>query len=401
MTPAPRAPPQVLFTGVSPPPGARAALGALGGALAGSAAECTHLLTDRVRRTLKFLCALARGVPIVTPQWLLQSARRGRALPPGPFLLRDVPRERLFGFRLRHALRRARRRPLLQGYEVHVTPGVRPPPEQMRDIVTCSGGTFLPAMPRAYAPRRLVISCPADAGRWAPALSARLPLASPELLLTGLLRQRLQLRPHLLAPPGAPPGTSHPPGASGPARPGGVGAARRRGPPRPPPGDPPQNPRGGPPPAPGAAAGPPPAPRNQGVVFWPSFLPQAPPPRSDWRSLPKGAGRSAALTAPLAAPQAPPCIGQRGGGTSVSPSLIGCCAPALGRGGGGGFFARFRSLIGCAARSGRAETAAGSRRAVRDREEGDWGRWGYWEGLGVPVGGYWPVLGLRGGAASH
>ncbi|OXB79876.1 UNVERIFIED_CONTAM: hypothetical protein H355_000906, partial [Colinus virginianus] len=43
-----------------------------------------------------------------------------------------------------------------EGYEVHVTPGVRPEPEQMRDIITCSGGTFLPSMPCTYGVLRRV-----------------------------------------------------------------------------------------------------------------------------------------------------------------------------------------------------------------------------------------------------
>ncbi|KAM6038734.1 mediator of DNA damage checkpoint protein 1 [Theristicus caerulescens] len=203
------APPKVLFTGVVASPGMEVALKTLGGSMATSVFDCTHLVTDRVRRTVKFLCAVARGVPIVTPEWLHKSARSGRVLGPGPFLVRDSQQERHFGFSLAQALRRARRHPLLQGYEVHVTPNVRPEPEHMRDIVTCSGGTFLPTMPHAYAPRRLVITCEADAGRWAPALSARLPLASPELLLTGLLRQRLELPPFLL--PAPPPPETQPP----------------------------------------------------------------------------------------------------------------------------------------------------------------------------------------------
>ncbi|XP_065539979.1 uncharacterized protein LOC136016551 [Lathamus discolor] len=98
-----------------------------------------------------------------------------------------------------------------QGYEIHVTPSVRPEPEHMKDIITCSGGTFLPTMPSTYRPRCVVVSCPADAWCWAPALSSRLPLASPELLLTGLLRQRLQLQPFLLPPP-----TENPPPNRGP-----------------------------------------------------------------------------------------------------------------------------------------------------------------------------------------
>lgn len=46
------------------------ALGSLGGSMATSVFDCTHLVTDRVRRTVKFLCAVARGIPIVTPKWL-------------------------------------------------------------------------------------------------------------------------------------------------------------------------------------------------------------------------------------------------------------------------------------------------------------------------------------------
>ncbi|XP_074423654.1 uncharacterized protein LOC141735107 [Larus michahellis] len=255
------APPKVLFTGVVASPEMEVALRTLGGSMATSVFDCTHLVTDRVRRTVKFLCAVARGIPIVTPEWLHKSSRSGRVLVPGPFLVRDSQQERHFGFSLAQALRRARRHPLLQGYEVHVTPNVRPEPEHMRDIVTCSGGTFLPTMPHTYAPRRLVISCAADAGCWAPALGARLPLASAELLLTGLLRQRLQLPPFLLPPPdGTPPqrpptpppllqDPPHPPGAApepraAAASPQGVGGGvttrgRSRRPPLEPPRDPP------------------------------------------------------------------------------------------------------------------------------------------------------------------
>ncbi|NXV90218.1 MDC1 protein, partial [Calonectris borealis] len=63
-------PPKVLFTGVVASPGMEVALKTLGGSMATSVFDCTHLVTDRVRRTVKFLCAVARGVPIVTPEWL-------------------------------------------------------------------------------------------------------------------------------------------------------------------------------------------------------------------------------------------------------------------------------------------------------------------------------------------
>lgn len=63
--------PQVLFTGVVDSRGERAVL-ALGGSLASSVNEASHLVTDRIRRTVKFLCALGKGIPILSLNWLYQ-----------------------------------------------------------------------------------------------------------------------------------------------------------------------------------------------------------------------------------------------------------------------------------------------------------------------------------------
>lgn len=64
-------PQQVLFTGVVDARGERAVL-ALGGSLASSVAEASHLVTDRICRTVKFLCALGKGIPILSLDWLHQ-----------------------------------------------------------------------------------------------------------------------------------------------------------------------------------------------------------------------------------------------------------------------------------------------------------------------------------------
>lgn len=62
-------PTQIQFTGVIDDCGLEV-IERLGGEMAESGHDCTHLITDRVRRTVKFLCAVARGIPIVTPEWL-------------------------------------------------------------------------------------------------------------------------------------------------------------------------------------------------------------------------------------------------------------------------------------------------------------------------------------------
>ncbi|XP_036623321.1 mediator of DNA damage checkpoint protein 1 isoform X4 [Trichosurus vulpecula] len=189
--------PKVLFTGVVDAPGEQAVL-ALGGSLATSVAEASHLVTDRVRRTVKFLCALGRGIPILSLEWLHQSRKAGRFLPSDDFLVNDPEQEKNFGFSLREALSRAQDRGLLEGYEIYVTPGVQPPPPQMGEIITCCGGTALSSIPRAYKPQRFVIACPQDLSRCSAAIRAKLPLLSPEFLLTGVLRQEAQPEAFLL-----------------------------------------------------------------------------------------------------------------------------------------------------------------------------------------------------------
>ncbi|XP_072583201.1 mediator of DNA damage checkpoint protein 1 isoform X10 [Vulpes vulpes] len=179
---------EVLFTGVVDARGERVVL-ALGGSLASSVAEASHLVTDRVRRTVKFLCALGRGIPILSLDWLHQSRKAGCFLPPDEYVVTDPEQEKNFGFSLRDALSRARKQRLLEGYEIHVTPGVQPPPPQMGEIISCCGGTVLPSMPRSYKPQRVVITCSQDFPRCSIPFRIGLPILSPEFLLTGVLKQ--------------------------------------------------------------------------------------------------------------------------------------------------------------------------------------------------------------------
>lgn len=81
----------MLFTGLVASPALLVALGMLGGTEATSVRDCSHLVTDGIRRTLKFLCALGRGIPIVTPQWLLQvTAGTARGVGDTGGRLRDI-----------------------------------------------------------------------------------------------------------------------------------------------------------------------------------------------------------------------------------------------------------------------------------------------------------------------
>uniref|UniRef100_A0A3P9LQL2 Mediator of DNA damage checkpoint protein 1 n=1 Tax=Oryzias latipes TaxID=8090 RepID=A0A3P9LQL2_ORYLA len=190
----------VLFTGVVDEAGERV-LARLGGTMAKGVADMNCLVTDKVRRTVKFLCALAKGVPVVTTEWLEKSGKAGTFLSPAPFLVKDPDQETKFSFSLEESLKAAGRQSLLEGYKIHVTKSVKPEPPHMKDIISSSGATFLPKMPTSHKVHTVVISCEEDWQLCGPAVSAALPIVTSEFILTGILQQKLDFQTHVLPPP--------------------------------------------------------------------------------------------------------------------------------------------------------------------------------------------------------
>ncbi len=88
-----------MFTGIIDKDGQRI-VHDLGGEMVDSVYQCTHLITDKVRRTVKFLCCLSRGRLIVSSNWLSESALAGQFLPAKPFIIKDRSSERQFNFSL-------------------------------------------------------------------------------------------------------------------------------------------------------------------------------------------------------------------------------------------------------------------------------------------------------------
>ncbi|XP_043534246.1 mediator of DNA damage checkpoint protein 1 isoform X2 [Chiloscyllium plagiosum] len=184
--------PKVMFTGLVDENGVKV-IKQLGGEVVESVHDSTHLVTDRIRRTVKFLCAVARGIPVVTPDWLVKSGKSNCFLSTSGFLVDDSDQEKKFNFKLAESLQKAKEQPLLQDYRVHVTSGVLPEPSQMESIIQCSGATVLPKMPRVYKAKTLVISCPDDLPKCKPAWDAKVPIVNAEFILTGTLQQVVDL----------------------------------------------------------------------------------------------------------------------------------------------------------------------------------------------------------------
>lgn len=112
----------------------------LGGHFVKSVTECTHCVTDKVRRTVKFLCCLAKGCDIVSTKWLDRCSSERKFVETEPFMIKDSSSEKQYQFSLKDSIKKARESPLLKGWSVYLTDNIKPCPTEMSDIITCAGG---------------------------------------------------------------------------------------------------------------------------------------------------------------------------------------------------------------------------------------------------------------------
>ncbi len=131
--------PKVMFTGGLDEEGADT-VQKLGGVMVDSVFQCTHLITDKVRRTVKFLCCLSRGCIVVNSSWLDKCRDVGSFVSAEPFVVKDKINERLHKFVLKDSIAKARSVQLLKGSSVFVSDNVKPCPKDMADIIESAGG---------------------------------------------------------------------------------------------------------------------------------------------------------------------------------------------------------------------------------------------------------------------
>ncbi|XP_013396613.1 mediator of DNA damage checkpoint protein 1 isoform X2 [Lingula anatina] len=192
--------PKIMFTGVLDEDGSKT-IKNLGGELVHSIQDCTHLVTDKVRRTLKFLCALGRGIPIVSIEWIDRCKDAHTFIDAHPFLVKDGAAEQKFKFNLRDSIQKAAMRPLLTGCKIHATKSTAPPPADIKEIVKCAGGQYLATMPKKVGDNIFVIVGENEETKNFKAVSDMgIPCVSPEFLLTGLLQQKIDVDSFAIKP---------------------------------------------------------------------------------------------------------------------------------------------------------------------------------------------------------
>ncbi|CAL9158462.1 uncharacterized protein LOC135585980 isoform X1 [Musa acuminata AAA Group] len=179
-------------------------LARLGLPTASSISDATHFVTDRFVRTQNMLEAIAVGKLVVTPMWLESCGQAGCFMDEKNYILRDLKKEREIGFSMPVSLARACHCPLLQGKKVFITPNVKPNGDLVSSLVKASRGQTLKRIGRSEMKQDkvpddlLVISCEEDYNICIPLLEKGAGIFSSELLLNGIVIQKLEYERHRL-----------------------------------------------------------------------------------------------------------------------------------------------------------------------------------------------------------
>eukprot|EP01119_Soliformovum_irregulare_P006572 TRINITY_DN1873_c0_g1_i5.p1 TRINITY_DN1873_c0_g1~~TRINITY_DN1873_c0_g1_i5.p1 ORF type:complete len:540 (+),score=144.09 TRINITY_DN1873_c0_g1_i5:1075-2694(+) len=183
--------PRVLFTGISDPDREEALL-ALGATIANSPQQCTHVVTDKIHRTVKFLTALCIPAVFVHYDWVDACEQAGEFVEERPYLLNDKAYEQEHNFSLKASLDRAATVKLLEDLKFYITVHVKPLPAVLKDLIKASEGTVLTRLPVKYHEENIILSCEEDLEKAQHLAKLGYTIYTPEFLLSGILHQKLE-----------------------------------------------------------------------------------------------------------------------------------------------------------------------------------------------------------------
>ena len=105
---------------------------------------CDYVAAPSVMRTVKFLCALARGARVLSTDFIEEIVCSGKVPAPDDFLLQDAAAEKGYDMKLERSSSRAKanRGKLLQGIPIYCTDQIRNGADSYRAIAEANGATF-------------------------------------------------------------------------------------------------------------------------------------------------------------------------------------------------------------------------------------------------------------------
>nr|KYP62833.1 PAX-interacting protein 1 [Cajanus cajan] len=179
-------------------------LARLGVSVASSIADATHFIADQFVRTRNLLEAIASGKPVVTHLWIESCGQASCFIDERNYILRDAKKEKEIGFSMPVSLARAIQHPLLEGRRVLITPNTKPSKEIVSNLARAVQGQVVEKVGRSFwkgdkiADDLLIISCEEDYASCVPFLEKGATVYSSELLLNGIVTQKLEYQRHRL-----------------------------------------------------------------------------------------------------------------------------------------------------------------------------------------------------------
>ncbi|KAK0411770.1 hypothetical protein QR680_005833 [Steinernema hermaphroditum] len=111
----------------------------LGGTIVNDIEKATCFVGREVRISTKFLCAVARHIPIVSLQWIRESKEESRFVETAGHLLRNEKAEAQLKMNMEQLA--GLKEPLLKGWYFVCVPEVTPSVAEVDQVVRCCGGT--------------------------------------------------------------------------------------------------------------------------------------------------------------------------------------------------------------------------------------------------------------------
>lgn len=130
---------RILITGSNERDQLNSIIVSLGGKITNVPNDCTHLVTNKITRTVKFLCAFNYCKFVVSTTWIFESGKHGKFLNEQDFILNDPDGESQFQFNLSKSLQR-RNSPIFKNYVFYLTSGCIPSPNILKEIIESAGG---------------------------------------------------------------------------------------------------------------------------------------------------------------------------------------------------------------------------------------------------------------------
>ncbi|KAK2879381.1 hypothetical protein FQN49_000924 [Arthroderma sp. PD_2] len=120
----------------------RSQLRGLGISVVPDPSRCTHLAAPTIKRTQKFVNALAYAPVIISSDFITDCLEKDELLDPGKYILKDKASEKKYSFSLEEARRKAQanKRSLLKGHTIYCTEKINGGFDAFKSIIEANGG---------------------------------------------------------------------------------------------------------------------------------------------------------------------------------------------------------------------------------------------------------------------